>query len=96
MGRAAMREVLAGFIQTEGSVDGEADFGCVVVLLAIVLPPADGAQGQRTGGFQGLIAAAWTSIANLQKFPRMCGRERGVRVYMKDDDSQLWRSEGAA
>ena len=69
MSRAAMREVLAGFIQTEGSVDGEADFCCVVVLLAIVLPPADGAQGHGAGGFQGLIAAAWTSIANLQNFP---------------------------
>ena len=96
MSRAAMSEVLAGFIQAEGSIDGEADFGCVVILLAIVLPPADGAQGQRTGGFQGLIAAARTSITNLQKFPRMCGRERGARVYMKDDDSRLWQSEDAA
>jgi hypothetical protein len=70
MSRSAMSEVLAGFVQAERSIDSEADLGCVGILLTIVLPPADGAQGQRTGGFQSLIAAAWTSIAKLQSSPR--------------------------
>ena len=41
MSRATLSVVLTGFIQAEGAVDGQADFGCVVILLAIVLPPAD-------------------------------------------------------
>jgi hypothetical protein len=69
MSRAAMSEVFTGFVQAEGSIDGEADLSCIVILLAVVLPPADGAQRQRAGGFQSLISAAWTSIAKLQSSP---------------------------
>jgi hypothetical protein len=41
MGGSAMNVMPTGLIETEGSVDGQANFGRVVVLLAIVLPPAD-------------------------------------------------------
>ena len=40
---AAMSVVGAGFTEAEGPVDGQAHFGGIFVLLAIVFPPADGA-----------------------------------------------------
>src|ERR1035437_9460857 len=57
MGRAALDEVGAGLGQAEGSVHCQADIGGVAVLLAVILPPADGAQGQRLGRLQRLVAA---------------------------------------
>lgn len=71
MGRAAMSVVLAGLIQAEGAVDGQADFGCVVVLLSVVLPPADRAQRQCASGLQRLIAATRTAKAKLQYFAHL-------------------------
>ena len=67
MGRAAMSVVLAGLIEAEGAVDGESNFGRVAVLLAVVFPPADGAQRQRVHGLQGPIAAAWTAKTKLHQ-----------------------------
>jgi hypothetical protein len=40
-------EVVPGFLEAELAVDGQPDIGRVVVFLAIVFPPADGAKAQR-------------------------------------------------
>jgi len=64
-----MGVVLTGLAEAELTVHGEADLGGIVVLLAIVLPPADRAQGQRAGGFQRLISAAWTAKTSRHSFP---------------------------
>ena len=76
MGRAALSVVLAGFIQAEAAVHSQADFAGGVVLLAIVLPPADRAQRQRAGGLQRLTSAAWTAKTRFHHLPRMNGRGR--------------------
>ena len=66
MGGAALSVVGAGFVQAEGAVDGEADIGGVFVLLAIVLPPADGAQRQRARRLQRLISATRAAKTGFQ------------------------------
>jgi hypothetical protein len=43
MGGAALGKVGSGFVQAELTVDGEPYIACVVVLLPIVFPPANGA-----------------------------------------------------
>jgi hypothetical protein len=70
MGRAALGKVGAGLGQAEGSIHRQPDFRGVAVLLAIVLPPADGAQGQRLGRIQRLISAAWATKTGHQRFPQ--------------------------
>src|SRR5271157_508976 len=52
MGRSALGIVGAGFGQTEGSVHGQPDIKGVAVILAVILPPADGTQGERLGRLQ--------------------------------------------
>ncbi len=65
MGGAALGEVYAGLGQAEVSVDGEAHFRGVEILLAVVFPPADGAESERIRGFQRPVAAAWTAKLSL-------------------------------
>jgi hypothetical protein len=43
MGRAAVGKMLTGLVQTEQAVDRKADLGGILVLLAVVFPPANGA-----------------------------------------------------
>jgi hypothetical protein len=43
------------------AVDREANLGSVCVFLAVVFPPADGAQAQRVGRLQRFMAATGTS-----------------------------------
>ena len=76
MGRAAMRVVLAGFIQAEVAVHGQANLGGVVVLLAIVLPPANRAQPQRAGSLQRPVTAAWTAKTSPQSIPQVIWTKR--------------------
>ncbi len=84
MGRAAMRIVLAGFVQAEGAVHGEADYVGVAVLLAVVLPPADRAQRQGAGRLQRFVSTARTAKLNVHSFPFRMDENRGLRVYVKE------------
>jgi hypothetical protein len=65
MGRAKLRVVHAGFIQAELAVDGEANFRGVIVLLAVIFPPANGTQLQGAGGIESLISTARTTKAHF-------------------------------
>jgi len=68
MGRAAMGVVGASLGQAEGTIHGQTDIRGIVVLLAVILPPADGAQGQRLGRIQRFISAAWTTKTGHHNF----------------------------
>jgi len=76
MGRATLSVVLASFAQAEIAVHGQAYLASGVVLLAIVLPPADRAQPQRAGGLQRLAAAAWAAKTSLQYIPQVIWTRR--------------------
>jgi hypothetical protein len=65
VGRPVPGKVISGFVQAELAVDGEADFRGVLILLAVVFPPANRAQRQRTRCFQGLVSAAWATKTSL-------------------------------
>ena len=83
VGSAALRVVLAGFAEAELTVHSEVDFGCVIVLLAIVLPPADRAQRHGSGRFQRLVSTARAAKTNFQCFHLLCrrvGKDRGLRL----------------
>ena len=62
---SALCKVGTGFAKAERAVDGKADVASVLVLLAIVFPPADRAKRKSASGLQGFVAAAWTAIANF-------------------------------
>ena len=68
MGRSAVGEMLTGFIQAEQAVDGKAGFSGVLVFLAVVLPPANGAQRQRACRFKRLVSATGTTKTCLRSF----------------------------
>lgn len=65
MGCTALHEVLAGLVEAELAIDGQPDVLGVVVLLAIVFPPADRAEIQGSGGIECLISTARASITNF-------------------------------
>jgi len=68
MGCAALGIEPAGFVEAELAVNGQAHFRGVGVFLAVVLPPADGAQRDSAGRIQRLKSAARTSVAGHQGF----------------------------
>ena len=70
MGSAASCVVGAGLVQAEGAVHRQPDIRGVLVLLAVVLPPANRAQAQRFGRLQRLISAAWAAKTSLHSFPQ--------------------------
>ena len=70
MGRAALGVVVAGLFEAELAIYGEADFGGVVVFLAVVFPPADRAKGQRAGRVQRLASAARAAKMSSHSFPQ--------------------------
>jgi hypothetical protein len=55
----------AGLIEAEGAVHGQPDLPGVGVLLAVVLPPADGAELKALRSGQGAVAAARAAIEVL-------------------------------
>jgi hypothetical protein len=81
VGRSAAGKVLPGFVQAELAVDGEADFRGVLILLAVVFPPANRAQRQRTRCFQGLVSAAWATKTTLHGFLAKMDEFDDLRVY---------------
>jgi hypothetical protein len=70
MGRAALGVVVAGLFEAELAIYGEADFGGVVVFLAVVFPPADGAKAKRAWGFKGFKSTAGAAIAGSDSVHR--------------------------
>ena len=70
MGRAAMGVVGTSLVQAEGAVHRQANLGGVHVFLAVVLPPADRAKGQRAGRVQCLASAARAAIMSSHGFPQ--------------------------
>ena len=77
MGGAALGVVGARIVQAQGSIDGEAHIGGVFVLLAIVLPPADRAQGQSPRRLQRLESAARATKMSIHHSPFVWTTKRG-------------------
>ena len=75
MGRAAMSEVFAGFVEAQLAIHRQAHFGGVIVLLAVIPPPADRAQRQRFRRFQRLISATRAAKTIFHGVPRKDGRK---------------------
>jgi hypothetical protein len=86
MGCPALGKVLAGFLEAELAVDGETDIGGVIVFLAVVLPPADRAQLQGAGCFQGSVSAAGATIAS-------CSRLRFHRGWTRKGADEITRRD---
>ena len=57
----------AGLKQAQLPVHGQTNLGGVVVLLAVVLPPADRAQLKGSRGFEGSIPAAGTAKTGFRR-----------------------------
>lgn len=73
------RKVVAGLAQAQRTIDGMPDFAGVGVLLAVILPPANGAKSQGAGRFQRLSSAAWAAKANLNHLHAQMDAEPGAR-----------------
>ena len=69
MGSAALSIVGTGLGQAEASVHGEPYIGGVAIFLAVIFPPADGAQGQRFWRLQSFISAAWATKTGHHSSP---------------------------
>jgi len=69
MSRAAAGIALARLVQAQISIHCQAYFGGIRVFLAVVLPPADRAQSQRSRRFQRLVPATRTTKTTPQGFP---------------------------
>jgi hypothetical protein len=67
MGGAATGEMFASLDEAEGTVDGEANLCGVLVLLAVVFPPADWAKSQGTGDIQRFVPAARAAVASKRQ-----------------------------
>ena len=89
MGRAALGEVGTGLSQAEGSIHRQPDFGGVAILLAIILPPADGTQGQRFGRVQRLVSATWATKTGHQRFPHEDWTATTACVFTREASSAV-------
>ena len=83
MGSAAQSKVLPCLVEAQLSIHGQADFRSVLVLLAVVFPPAYGAQGQGAGCLQRLISATGATKSNLHSFHAALDEFQEGRVYTK-------------
>ncbi len=70
MGCAALGVVIAGLFEAELAIYGEADVAGVVVFLAIVFPPANGAKAERARSLQGFISTAGAAKAGSDSVHR--------------------------
>jgi hypothetical protein len=71
----------AGLGQTEGSIHGQPDIKGVAVILAIILPQADRAQGQSLGCLQSLVSTAWATKLAITASPIGMDGNSGPRGY---------------
>jgi len=79
---AEMGVVGSRLFQAELAVDGEANFGGVVVFLAVIFPPADRAKHERFRRFQSFISTAGATKADFDGGAHTQMDERkGVRDY---------------
>jgi hypothetical protein len=81
MSRAELRVVQTGFIQAELAIDCEAHFRGVVILLAVILPPANRAQLQSAGCIESSISTtrATKTHFNCRTHAEMDGaKTRGI------------------
>ena len=67
VGCAALGIMFTGFVEAEGAVHGQADFAGIFVFLAVVFPPADGAETQGIWRFQRLRSAARAAKLSLHQ-----------------------------
>jgi hypothetical protein len=67
MGGAELGVVGAGCLKAELAVDGEADLGCVVVFLTVVLPPADRAKAEGCRDIESLVSATGATEAHFNR-----------------------------
>ena len=82
VGSAALGIVLAGFIEAEGAVHGQADFVGIGVFLAVVFPPANRAQAEGVWRLQRLVPATRAAKLSLhQSLHTWIDGAGEVRVY---------------
>jgi len=97
VGGAAVGKMVAGLIEAEGAVHREADLACVGIFLAVVFPPADGAQRHGVRGFQRFVPAARAAKTSLhQEILHVTidgGEGRGVYLFEKHRSSIRAKSE---
>ncbi len=91
MGRAALREVRARLVQTQIPIHCQPHIRGIHVLLAVILPPADGTQRQRSRRLQRPIAAARTAKMSTQGSPSAVWTENCVYRF-----TPLLREPGSA
>ena len=72
MRRAKLRIIGARLVQAELAVHRQADFGGVLIFLAVILPPANGAKPQSTGRIERFVSTTRTTIPNFD-----CGAHLG-------------------
>jgi hypothetical protein len=82
MGGSAPGVIGPRFLEAELAVDGEAHLRGVIVFLAVVLPPADGAKAEGCRGIERLVLAAGAPEAyfDLGTHTRVDGKN-GARGY---------------
>ena len=83
MGRSTVRIVFASLVEAQLAVDGQADIGSVDVFLAVVLPPANGAQAHRARSFESLRSAAGAAIQSCDGFHGSMDEKRRSFDYRK-------------
>lgn len=92
MGRSAVGKIFTGLVQAEHAIDREADFAGILVLLAIILPPANGAQSEGAGRFQRLVSATGTTKTCLRSFHASMDEVQQLRVYTEEASCCEWLS----
>ncbi len=78
---AKLRIVGARLVQAQLAVHRQADVGGVLVFLAVILPPADGAQPQGAGRVEGFVSAAGATVADFD-----CSTHIGIDARMAPAD----------
>lgn len=96
MGRTASEVECARLVKAEVAVHRQADIGGVRILLPIVLPPADRAQGERARRIERPQSAAWAAKTSLQSFPHLNGRKSTAPSLHKSRLSAIDSSSAAS
>ena len=87
--RAAMRIVRPGFVQAQLAIYSQSDIRSVAVFLAIVFPPANRAQPQRTGGLESLVSTARAAIKGCDSFHNLMDEKKLGHDYRKSSSCPI-------